>query len=151
MATGVSVYIDSGRRNGFFTLRQIVTNESGKTENYHVMNLSTKWPKAVDKYRLYVKQHKVTGITDTSADEFELSSWGDEITTIKDDGSINYREWHNLLEQGKMPFGKYKTRFLKYLPDDYQEWLGKYAQASLDRAKGKHEKKAWTSLIEALV
>jgi len=113
----ITLYIGTGMKNGYYTLRRCIQTDRRYTDNY-VKNLSTDRDKAVAKALEYsnsvYKDHpQVTCMTDV---DFELSPHGTAITHPADIERLR------MIDAGVMPFGKHIGTAFTDLEDGYVLW-----------------------------
>jgi uncharacterized protein (DUF3820 family) len=120
--TFIQVYISSGAKNGFYTLRCMRAG-NGHTRDYYIRTLSTDSDKAERKARAYFDRvyGAYTGPDQVSFmgyADFELDPHGTHVAPW-------LREQRLLLDAGRWPFGKHKGDLIADGDDGYIRWWAK--------------------------
>lgn len=108
------IYISSGRKNGFYTLRSATTSAHYTSDN-HLRNLSTDPDKAEEKAKAYFDRVYGKDCVDVffaGFADFDLTPWGAGLQPWE-------REQFSMIECGEWPFGKFKGQGIKDAPDSY--------------------------------
>nr|CAI3971151.1 hypothetical protein ORM20_00102 [Ochrobactrum phage ORM_20] len=119
------IFISTGEKNGFFTLR---TSRSSHSENFsfyreaYIKNLSTDFEKAYKLAFEYYERMKER----LETPDFEVIFTGAEYDhIIQRRGKLSVRDTLAIdsIEAGIVPFGKHKGLKIEDLPDTYLLWL----------------------------
>lgn len=108
------LYIDSGMKNGFYTLR-VESMCNGYHRDSYLRNLSTDPDKAEQKARAYFDRVYGPDCLDVVFDgwaDFNLTDWGTALQPWE-------REQLKAIDAGLWPFGKYKGQPIHEAPDSY--------------------------------
>ena len=140
-----AAYIDSGKFNGFYTLRTVVAGPGFYNDQY-IKTLSRDWGKAFVKYEKFLEVSQREQLTG-EGDEFMLNEWG--MGGSQDWSIAHYHRWKIQFERGVMPFGKHTDTKVSDLTPGYRLWLRDLATKKV-AAGNKNLAKTWQLALDAL-
>jgi hypothetical protein len=151
MTVRAALYIDSGKLNGFYTLRSVRWSVNENGQGFYVdqfsKTLARSWEKAFAKYLEICAKRPECRQQTQLGDEFELNEWGAGGST---DWSVRrFQEWRLAMADGIWPMGKHRGVAVADLPSDYRHYMRGLARDNI-AAGNKFAARSWTVILEGI-